>query len=159
MEGADGHLEASIAAVDEDDVSGRLIGGRQILLVDAVGQCGGSGLVEEAQHVEAGNARRVEQSLALGLCEVRRHGDDAVVNCRLERRHRYFLQLSEQHRCDLLGREHVLLVEVLYLLGGTDMTLRLAVCLSGVEGSMNCCLRLEKSLFSNMVFFVENIFS
>ena len=44
-------------------------------VVEAVGNGSGGGLVEQAQHIEAGQARGIFGGLALGIVEISRHGN------------------------------------------------------------------------------------
>lgn len=51
------HLKSAVTKIAEDDAAGLLRVLGQILLVNAVGQGDGGGLVEQAQAVEAADAR------------------------------------------------------------------------------------------------------
>jgi hypothetical protein len=53
--------------------------GLVLLLVEAVGERGRGRLVDDAQHLEAGDLAGVLRRLALGVVEVRRDGDDGLV--------------------------------------------------------------------------------
>src|SRR6185437_5818398 len=65
----DGDVEGAAAEVVDGD-------GLFLLLVEAVGERGGGGLVDDALHVEAGDTAGVFGGLALGVVEVGRDGDD-----------------------------------------------------------------------------------
>ena len=97
-----GHVERAAAEVEDED---HLLGA---FLVEAVGERGRGGLVDDAQHVEAGDAAGVLGRLALRVVEVRGHGDDGVGDRLAEVRLGVRLQLLEDHRADL--RRRVLLV-------------------------------------------------
>ena len=60
-----------MSAVDKDHRPGRFVLLWQVLLVNAVGQGGGRGLVHQLQHVQAAHLGRVEQGAPLGIGEVR----------------------------------------------------------------------------------------
>ena len=66
------HVEGAAAEVEHED---RLVGA---LLVEAVGQGGRGGLVDDAQHLEAGDLAGFLGGGALGVVEVRRDGDDGL---------------------------------------------------------------------------------
>jgi len=65
----DGDVEGAAAQVEDGDF---LI----LLLVEAVGERRGGRLVDDAQHVEAGDLAGVLGGLTLGIVEVRGDGDD-----------------------------------------------------------------------------------
>src|SRR6266571_2662748 len=51
-----------------------------LFFVETVGEGGRSGLVDEANNFEAGDFAGVLGGLALGIVEIRRHGDDGAVD-------------------------------------------------------------------------------
>ncbi len=67
----DGNVECAAAEVVDGD-------GFVFLFVEAVGQRGRCGLVDDALHVEAGDSARVLGGLALGIVEVGWNGDDGL---------------------------------------------------------------------------------
>ena len=77
------HLEDALAQFQDRDVeraAAQVIDGDALvlLLVQPVGQRGGGRLVDDAQHLQAGDLARVLGRLALGVVEVRRDGDDRL---------------------------------------------------------------------------------
>ena len=75
------HLEHAVLDRQEGHVEGAapevVDGDRALaLLLEAVGQARGGRLVDDAQHLDPGEARGVAGGLPLSVVEVRRHGDD-----------------------------------------------------------------------------------
>ena len=76
-------LEDAVADLQDRNVEGAAAeivdgDGAAALLVEAVGERGRGGLVDDAQHLEARNLARVLGRLALGIVEVGRHRDDRL---------------------------------------------------------------------------------
>ena len=69
MEFQDGDIESAAAQVVHGDDA-------FFALVEPVGQGGGRGLVDQAQHFQAGDAAGVFGGLSLRIVEIGRHGDD-----------------------------------------------------------------------------------
>ncbi len=97
----DGHVEGAAPKVVNGDL--RI----PTLLVHAVGQGSGRGLVDDALHLETGNAARVLRRLTLGIVEVGRNGDDRFRDLFPEVILGGLLHLF-QHFCRNLGRGHLL---------------------------------------------------
>jgi hypothetical protein len=93
----DAHVEGPAAQVEDQD-------GLVLLLVQAVGQRGRGGLVDDAEHLEPGDAAGVPGRLALGVVEVGRHGDDGLVDLLAEELRRVLDQLAQDQRGDFLRR-------------------------------------------------------
>jgi hypothetical protein len=89
------HVERAAAEVEDED---RLVGS---LLVEAVCERCRGRLVDDAEHVEAGDLAGVLRRLALRVVEVRGNGDDGVRDGLAEIRLRVLLELLEDHRADL----------------------------------------------------------
>ncbi len=93
----DAHVEGPAAQVVDQD-------GLAALLVQAVGQRRGRGLVNDAEHLEPGDAARVPGRLALRVVEVRRHRDDGLGDLLAQEFRRVFDELAEHERGDFLRR-------------------------------------------------------
>ena len=111
------HLEDAVAELEHRDVERAAAevedeDGLVLLLVEPVCKRRGRRLVDDAQHVEAGDLAGVLRRLALGVVEVGGHGDHDVGHGLSEVRLGVHLQLLEDHRRDL-GRR-VLLVARLH---------------------------------------------
>ena len=74
-----------------------------VLLVEPVGEGGGGRLVDDAQHLEAGDLARLLGGGALGVVEVGGHGDDGLVDGVAEVGLGVPLELLEDAGRDLLG--------------------------------------------------------
>ncbi len=102
------HLEHAVVEVEDRDVEGATAEvvddeATVLLRVEPVGQRGGRGLVQEAEHLEAHELRGVLGRLALGVVEVRGHRDDCGAH-RAELVLRVVEQLAQDGGADLDGR-------------------------------------------------------
>ncbi len=93
-----GNVEGAAPEVEDEDL---LVG----LLVQAVGQRGRGGLVDDPDNVEAGDLAGVLGGLALRVVEVRRDGDHGVLDGGAQVGFGVGLELLEHDRRDLLRRE------------------------------------------------------
>ena len=107
------HLEDAVVELEDGDVEGPAaeVVDRDLLprlcLVEAVGQGGRGGLVEEPQHVEPREARRVPGGLPLGVVEVGRDGDHDPVGALEEALLGPRVQEPQDEGADLHGRDGV----------------------------------------------------
>jgi hypothetical protein len=99
-------VEGAAAEVEDQDGLVALA----LALVQAVGQGGGGGLVDDAQDVQAGDLAGLLGGLPLGVGEVGRDGDDRVGDLLRQVGLGVALELLQDERGDLLRRE-VLLVD------------------------------------------------
>ncbi|MDG5978308.1 NAD-specific glutamate dehydrogenase [Hydrogenophaga taeniospiralis CCUG 15921] len=96
----DGHVKRAATQVVHGDLAVALF-----LLVQAEGQGRGGGLVDDAFHVQAGDAASVFRGLALGVVEVGRHGDHGLGHGLAQVVLGGLLHLAQDVGADLLGRD------------------------------------------------------
>ena len=92
----DGDVEGAAAEVEDEDL--QLLAG----LLQAVGEAGGGGLVDDAQHLQAGDLARVLGGGALVVVEIGGAGDDHLLHRVPEVRLGVLLDLLQDERGDLL---------------------------------------------------------
>ncbi|EON32595.1 NAD-specific glutamate dehydrogenase [Gordonia terrae C-6] len=101
-------LDDAVADLEQRDVEGTATevedqdGLFLLALVEAVGQGGRGRLVDDAEHVEAGDLAGFLGGLTLGVVEVRGHRDDGVGDVLTQVRLGVALELHERARADLL---------------------------------------------------------
>ena len=122
LDGQERHIAGAAAEVEDEHVA---LAGAAVLLVEAVGDGGSGRLVDDAEHVEAGNGTSVLGGLALGVVEGRGDGDDGSLDGLVvtEVGLGNVPHLHEHHGGDLLGGKALLLTLVLNCTGqtGTDV--------------------------------------
>ena len=118
----DRHVERAAAEVEHDD------GLLRALLVEAVGEGGRGGLVDDAQHLEAGDGARLLGGLALGVVEVGGDGDDGLGDLVAQVGLGVPLQLLQDAGADLLG--------VVLLAVDVDGPVGAHVALDGADGAV-----------------------
>ncbi len=125
----DGHVERAAAEVDHHDA--------QFLPqpVEAVGQRGGGGFVDQAHHFETGDAAGILGGRALVVVEIGRHRHHGFFHRLAEKGFGIALDLLQQESGKLLGRI-ILVVQAVVLalahlaLEGTGRTLGIGGCLT-----------------------------
>ncbi|GER51585.1 NAD-specific glutamate dehydrogenase [Striga asiatica] len=100
----DGDVERAAAEVKDEHVALAAVGGRGAL-VEAVGDGGGGGLVDDAEDVEASDGAGVLGGLALGVVEVGGDGDDGVLGWGPEEGLGGLAHLGEDHGGDFFRGE------------------------------------------------------
>mmetsp|Transcript_9006 Transcript_9006/g.21102 ORF Transcript_9006/g.21102 Transcript_9006/m.21102 type:complete len:234 (-) Transcript_9006:4-705(-) len=118
VDGQEGHVEGAATEIEDEDVALAVS-----LLVKTVRDGGSSGLVDDAEHVEAGDDTSVLGGLTLRVVEVRGHGHDSVVDLLGEVCLGDLLHLEEHEGRNLLGHEGLGLTLVVDLDGGLRGTL------------------------------------
>src|SRR5258706_248644 len=91
------HIEGPAAQVEDQH-------GLVLLLVQAIGQRGRGGLVDDPQYLKARDLARILGRLALRVVEVRRHRDDRLGDLLADLLPRVIGQLPQDQRRDFLGR-------------------------------------------------------
>ena len=94
----DGNVERAAAEVVDGDL---LV----LLLVEAVGEGGGGGLVDDAEDFEAGDAAGVLGGLALGVVEIGGNGDNGLGDFLAEAHFGIGLELGQDHGGDFRRAE------------------------------------------------------
>src|SRR5262249_27734751 len=72
--------------------------------VQAVGQCRSRRLIDDAQHIQAGNLPGVSRSGALSVVEIGRHGNDRICDFLPQVLRGVLHQLAQHHGGNLFGR-------------------------------------------------------
>ena len=103
------HLEDAVADLQDRDVEGAAAqvidrDGAGALLLEAVGERRRRRLVDDAQHLEAGDAAGVLGRLALGIVEIGGHGDDRLGHLLAEIGLGGLFHLLQDEGADLRGR-------------------------------------------------------
>ena len=125
-----GHIEGTAAQIVDHDLLG-------LLLIHAVGQRGGGGLVDDALHVQTGDLTGILGGLPLGVGEVGGNGDDRLSDGAAQIRLGVRLQLLQDHGADLLRR--VALVVDGDAVVGTHLTLNGGDGAVGVGDGLTLC--------------------
>ena len=113
-EGDDGDGETGVAYIDECDVA-RVLWFWEIRFGDSIAESDGSGVINEAKAVEAGDGSGVEEGTALDIRVPTRDGDNDVCHTRFELPGSYVAELAEVHADELGGGEDLALAEIVDL--------------------------------------------
>ena len=98
VEFQDRDVESAAAEIVDGD-------GAFFAFVESIGEGGGSGLVDEAEDFESGDATGVARRLALGVVEVGRDGDDGFGDRGVENGFGVLFQLAQDEGRDFGRRE------------------------------------------------------
>jgi len=112
-----GDIESSTTEVVDDGL------GFTALLVETVGDGGSSRIVNDTEDLETGDGTGILGSLALGVVEVGRDGDDGMGDLLAEVSLSSLLHLGQYHGRDFFGGEIPLLAAVLDRDGGLPILL------------------------------------
>ena len=116
-----GHIKCAAAQIVDHDLLG-------LLLIHAVGQSGGGGLVDDTLDLQAGDLAGVLGGLTLRIGEVGRHGDDRLGDRAAQIGLRIGFQLLQNHGADLLGS--------VGLAVNSDLVVRAHLTLDGGDGAV-----------------------
>jgi hypothetical protein len=130
VNGQEGNIEGASTEIKDEHGALLLVLATLLGVVKTVGNGGGGGLVDDAEHVKARDGTGVLGGIALGVVEVSGHGDDGLLDGLSEVGLSDFLHLDEHHGGDLLRGKGLLLVVVLNLNDG------LGVNVNDLEGPM-----------------------
>lgn len=125
LDGQEGDIEGTTTQVEDQDIALTLG-----LLVETVGDGGGSGLVDDTQDVQTGNETGVLGGLTLGVVEVGGDSDDSVGDGAAQVRLGGLTHLGQDHGGDFLGGE------LLGLALELDLDDGLAILLDDFEGEV-----------------------
>eukprot|EP01137_Pigoraptor_chileana_P033652 Opistho-2@24879 len=103
----EGHVESATTEIEDEDSALLLVRN-----VKTVRECGGRGLVDDAENLESGDGSGILGGLALRVVEVGGDSDDGLLDRLAEVGLRRLLHLGEDHRRDLLGCAVLLLALV-----------------------------------------------
>jgi hypothetical protein len=120
----EGDIESTTTEIVDEDVA-LLLG---LTGTKTVGNGGGGRLVDDTEDVKAGNRTGVLGGLTLVVVEVGGDSDDGLLDLLTELGLGNLLHLGKDHGGDLLGRELLVLTEVL------DLDLGAAVVIDNLEG-------------------------
>lgn len=98
FDGQEGNIESSTAKIEDEDVA--FTNG---LLVEAVGDSGGSRFINDTEDVQTTDGTSVLGGLALRIIEVSRDGDDGVGDVATEVRLGGFPHLGQDHGRNFFG--------------------------------------------------------
>ena len=92
LDGQERNIESSSSEIENQNIAFA-----DDLLVETVGNSGSSGLVDDTEHVHAGNGPSIFGGLTLRIVEVRRNSDDGIVDGGAEIGLSSLLHLQEHH--------------------------------------------------------------
>jgi len=121
VDGEEGDIEGASSEVEDEDGALLLALATLLGVVEAVGDGGGGGLVDDAEDIKARDGAGVLGGIALGVVEVGGDGDDSLLDGLAKEGLGDLLHLDEDHGGDLLGGEVLDLAVVLDLDDGLGL--------------------------------------
>ena len=122
VDGKKGDIEGAATKIKDQDIL------LSFLLVQAIGDGSGSGLVDDSHDGHARNGTSILGGLPLGVIEVGGHSDDGVGDLLSKESLSGLLHLGEHHGRDLLRSKGLL------TLAGLNLDVRLGVLVDKLEG-------------------------